>query len=171
MGIREFYAQYMNRPGFEYLPDPLGRLGQGKWVKTAQGPEAPTPPKAPVTPKPVPPTPPKGARKKPGLVDPPKKARGRYRLRNGRVLKAKRRRGATSFQRETAPRTERPLGLGPPSTRPRIVTFNFGQMPAKRFFINWRNLANDRQRNRQGPVFILNNQVRTTDLIGLVCLT
>ncbi len=86
MGIREFYAQYMNRPGFEYLPDPLGRLGQGKWVKTAQGPEAPTPPKAPVAPKPVPPTPPKGARKKPGLVDPPKKARGRYRLRNGRVL-------------------------------------------------------------------------------------
>jgi len=66
MGIREFYAQYMNRPGHEYLPDPLGRLGQGKWVKTAQGPEAPTPPKPPTVPKPVPPTPPKGAPQKNG---------------------------------------------------------------------------------------------------------
>jgi len=86
MGIREFYAQHMNRPGFEYIPDPLGRLGQGQWKKTAQGPQAPTPSKPPVAPKPVPPTRPKGApsrnRKSPGR---PKQAK-RYRLKDGIIV-------------------------------------------------------------------------------------
>ncbi len=77
MGIREFYAQYMNRPGYEYRPDPLGRLGQGKWVKTAQGPEVP---------KPVPPTPPKGVQRKSDSAVSPQKTFRRFRLRNGRII-------------------------------------------------------------------------------------
>ncbi len=86
MGIREFYAQYMNRPGFEYLPDPLGRLGQGKWVKTAQGPEAPTPPRPPVVPKPVPPTPPKGTSRKTENRNLQPKSFRRLKLKNGQII-------------------------------------------------------------------------------------
>jgi len=86
MGIREFYAQHMDRPGYEYVPDPLGRLGQGQWIKTAQGPDAPTPPRSPTVPKPVPPIPPKGAsRKTEGRNLQPRSFR-RLKLKNGRII-------------------------------------------------------------------------------------
>jgi|GEM_PF-1746322 len=86
MGIREFYAQYMNRPSFEYIPDPLGRLGQGQWKKTAQGPDAPTPPKPPVVPKPVPPTTPKRGPKRIEAQKPHYRSSRHFKLRNGRVI-------------------------------------------------------------------------------------
>ncbi len=85
MGIREFYARYMNRPDFEHLPDPPGRLGQGKWVKTAQSPEAPTPPRPPITPKSVPPTPPRGAPNRKPTTGRSRSAKG-YRLKDGVIV-------------------------------------------------------------------------------------
>jgi len=85
MGIREFYAQHMKRPGYEYIPDPLGRLGQGQSKKTAQGPEAPTPPKPPVVPKPIPPTLPKGPPEK-KRSKPPRRWPKQFWLRDGVII-------------------------------------------------------------------------------------